>query len=93
MNVDHRSTEVFLQFEKGRYTNDMRLVNATSKKPTKPKPGAVVVKLDVRIPRSAFEPLTPEAIVVVEEAISRQVVQVVAQDPGVQYTEHEGEAT
>lgn len=88
--TDYRSTDVFLQFERGHtYRNDMRLVNATAKKPAKPKSGAVVVKIQVRIPSSAFEPLSPEAIVTIEEAISRQVVQVVAQDPGVQYTEED----
>ena len=85
--TNYRSTEVFLQFEKGRYPFDMKLVNATAKKPTRPKSGAVVVKLNVHIPVSAFEPLSPEAIVTIEEGLARQVVQVLAVDPGLQALE------
>jgi hypothetical protein len=56
-----RKTDVYLQFAPGRYSTDLRLVGATSKKPAKPKGGAVVVKLNVTLPDGVFDPFTPAA--------------------------------
>lgn len=39
----------------------------TVDKPSKPIPGAVVVKVRIQVPKAAFEPLQPEAVVRVPE--------------------------
>jgi hypothetical protein len=90
--TEYRRTTAFLQFEKGRYPFEAKLVNATAKKPARPKSGAIVVKVEFNIPASAFEPLSPEAIITIEEGLARQVVQVVAADPGLQAIDPDGDA-
>ncbi len=44
-----------------------KVVNMTQKKPTKQQGGTVLTKLTIRIPKAAFMPLRPEAIVVIPE--------------------------
>jgi hypothetical protein len=59
-----------------------RPTRMTQKRPDKPKPGSVLVKLTVRLPKSAFMPLRPEAIVVVPESLALPTpVTVQAVDP------------
>lgn len=54
----------------------------TQSRPRKPKPGAQVVKLTLRLPASVFLPLEPEAVVVLRaDQIDSVPVQVVAMDP------------
>lgn len=71
---------VFLQVapERSRYyaTDDIdsirgaKVVGATQKRSSAPKGGTVEVKLTVEIPKAAFLPLRPEAIVVVPESMT-----------------------
>ncbi|QDZ15799.1 hypothetical protein [Humibacter ginsenosidimutans] len=47
-----------------------KVVGSTQNRSQRPKPGTVEVKLTVEIPKSAFLPLRPEAIVVVPESLT-----------------------
>lgn len=77
-----RTGTVYLQLAPStRWYADLRLVNATSRKPRRAAPGAVVVKLRVEIPGEAFEPLTPEATVTVPESLVQRPIAVEAEDP------------
>lgn len=59
-----------------------KVVNVTQKRPSRPKPGTVLVKLTLRVPAAAFYPLRPEAIVVVPESLTEATpLEVVAEDP------------
>lgn len=58
------------------------LAGATQKKPEVQKPGTVLIKLKVRLPIAAFEPLQPEAVVVVPESLVQHAVEVEAIDGG-----------
>lgn len=61
-----------------------KFARATQQRPTSPKPGAVLLKLTLRIPAAAFYPLRPEAIVVVPETLTEATpVEVTAEDPHV----------
>ncbi|MBO9556742.1 hypothetical protein [Cellulomonas sp.] len=67
---------VYLQVEprdrawspEGRGTGPARaaaVVGTTTKRPRAPRPVVVVVKVTLRIPAAAFDPLRPEAVVVI----------------------------
>lgn len=47
-----------------------KVVGSTQKRSSAPKPGTVEVKLTVELPKSAFLPLRPEAVVVVLESLT-----------------------
>lgn len=53
----------------------------TTKKPAKPIPGCVVVKVRVQVPAAAFEPLEPEAVVQVPVSLVQEPVHVEAANP------------
>jgi hypothetical protein len=58
-----------------------KVVGSTQGKSQKPKPGTVEVKVTIEIPRGAFLPLRPEAIVIVPESLTApHPVTVEAQD-------------
>lgn len=60
----------------------VKAVNITQKRPSRPKPGTVVVKLTVRVPEAAFLPLQPEAIVTIPESLTAPYpLEVAAEDP------------
>jgi len=48
-----------------------KVVGYTQNKAQKPKPGTVEVKITVEIPKGAFLPLRPEAIVVIPETLTQ----------------------
>lgn len=59
-----------------------RAVRMTAKRPTKPIGGSVMVKLTVRIPKSAFYALEPEAVIEVPEGLVEGTpIKVSAEDP------------
>lgn len=59
-----------------------KVVAITQKKPARPRGGTVLVKLTIRVPKAAFMPLRPEAIVVIpEEMTVATPVEVEAVDP------------
>jgi hypothetical protein len=47
-----------------------KVVGSTQNKSQKPKPGTVEVKVTVELPKGAFLPLRPEAIVVIPETLT-----------------------
>lgn len=49
---------------------DAKVVNATQTRPRKPKPGTIVVKITLEVPKAAFLPLAPEALVVIPESLT-----------------------
>lgn len=62
--------------------NGARAVALTQTRPRKPVPDTVMVKVTLRIPRAAFYPLVPEAVVVVPERLTEATpVTVEASDP------------
>jgi hypothetical protein len=75
--TDSHDATFYVQIEPsfGRYTDDagrrkvysLRAVNITQKSPSHPRGGAVLIKLTLRIPDAAFQPLRPEAVIVVPE--------------------------
>jgi len=48
----------------------LRAVAMTKTRPRRPRPGAVLVKLTLRVPDAVFLPLRPEAVVVVPESMA-----------------------
>ena len=59
-----------------------KIVASTQGKPIKPKPGTVEVKVTIEIPKGAFLPLRPEAIVVIPADLTTpHPVTVTASDP------------
>lgn len=69
----------------GRYDGTPRaaaVVGSTVKRPDRPKAGTVVVKVTLRIPAAAFNPLRPEAVVLIPASLTDpHPVVVEAQDP------------
>lgn len=62
---------------------DAKVVGYTQSPPNKPQPGAVVMKVTLRFPVSAFLPLAPSAIIDVPATLANagQLVEVEAEDP------------
>lgn len=72
--------------EYGRWDNETvtgaKVVRIGQRKPVNPIGGTVTVKLTIRVPKAAFAPLAPEAIVVVPETLTDpHPVTVEAEDP------------
>jgi hypothetical protein len=82
--VSKHTATTYLQIEAEAYERygetfirEISVVNATQRRPKKPRPGAVVVRLEVEVPDGAFLPLQPQAKVVVPESMAEQVPVVV----------------
>lgn len=59
-----------------------KAVGLTQKKPGRPKPGSVIVKLTVDIPEGAFRALQPEAVITIPDSLTTGVpIEVTAEDP------------
>lgn len=54
------------------------VVRCTNSKPAEPIPGCIVVKVKIRVPREAWEPLSPEAIIEVPAELVQRPVTVSA---------------
>lgn len=60
------------------------VVGLTQKPPAKPKPGSIVVKLTLRLPKAVFLALQPEAVIEIPESLVHGVpVEVTAEDPNI----------
>lgn len=57
------------------------VARVTTKRPDPPLPGVVVVKVILLIPRVAFEPLTPEAVIEVPLDLVQRPVEIEAVEP------------
>lgn len=59
-----------------------KVVSITQGRPQKQRPGTVLTKLTLRVPKAAFLPLRPEAIVVIPEDMTVAApIEVEAVDP------------
>lgn len=47
-----------------------KVVRSTQKRSASPEPGTVEVKLTIELPKTAFTPLAPEAIVIVPDSLT-----------------------
>jgi hypothetical protein len=69
-----RTATIYLQFEKGRYSSEMKVVNTTQRKPKKILRPTVAI--NVSLPDSAFEPFSVVTIDVPEGAVIEPTVEV-----------------
>lgn len=60
----------YRQFDTPNAIQGAKVVGSTQGKSQKPKPGTVEVKITIEVPKGAFLPLRPEAIVVIPEALT-----------------------
>lgn len=62
---------------------EARVMRVTQRRPDEESvlPGCVVVKVKIQIPSAAFDPLQPEAVVVIPEDLIQRPVYVTAEDP------------
>jgi hypothetical protein len=58
-----------------------KVVTITQKRPERHRGGTVLVKLTIRVPEAAFQPLRPEAIVIPEDMTVTTPVEAIAEDP------------
>jgi hypothetical protein len=58
------------EFDKPGSIQGAKVVGATQNRSQKPRQGTVEVKITIEIPKGAFLPLRPEAIVVIPEALT-----------------------
>lgn len=76
--------DAYLQIERGYFRGgwgfQARVQNVTQKPPTVVLPGCIVVKVKVRIPFEAWDPIAPEAVVDVPAELIQRPVEVVASD-------------
>lgn len=59
------------EFDKPESLEGAKIVGYTLNKPQKARPGTVEVKITVEIPKGAFLPLRPEAIIVIPESLTQ----------------------
>lgn len=57
----------------------VRATRITQSRPSKPAPNTVLIRLTVRVPDAAFQPLEPQAVVVVPEEFVEHPIEVIAQ--------------
>lgn len=86
--MSSRETTFYVQVEadvrtnySGEYVRSIKAVNLTQKRPTQPRPGAVMVKLTLRMPHEAFLPLSPEAVIEIPASLTERIVEVEAIEP------------
>lgn len=76
-----REATTYLQVRAGRYHSQATVVNATTKKPSVVQPGCIVVKVKLRLPREAWDPFEPEAVIDVPADLIQYPIDVTAVDP------------
>lgn len=59
----------------------LRVIKATQREPDVVESGCVVVKIQLRIPQSAFAPLQPQAVITVPEELVQHPIHAEAVDP------------
>lgn len=59
------------EFDKPSAIDGAKVVGYTQNKARKPKPGTVEVKITIEVPKGAFLPLRPEAVVVIPESLTQ----------------------
>lgn len=76
-----REGTVYLVLKPGRGAFELRVDKATNQKPRSTPEGSIVMKAKIKIPRKAFEPLAPEAVITVPEEMVQHPISVEAVDP------------
>jgi hypothetical protein len=71
----------YLQVQPGRLPWELKVVRVTQRRPSVVDADSVVIKVKLRVPVKAFEPLQPEAVVTVPEELVQHPVEVEAADP------------
>jgi len=75
----------YLQVKPDRYPSgkvrSLRAVRLTQGRPTEPAGDTVLVKLSLRLPDAAFEPLAPEVIIVPEFQALRSAMEIEVLNP------------
>ncbi|TDP97670.1 hypothetical protein [Labedaea rhizosphaerae] len=81
--MSDRVGEVYLQVaEHHMYGGELKVVRSTQKRPAVLEPGCILVKIKLSIPRAAWKPFEPEAIVTVPAELTEQApVEVEAVSP------------
>lgn len=79
----YREGDAYLQVRPDpHYRGELRVVKSTQNRPAVTEPGCTVVKIKIRMPKAAFEPLQPEAVVTIPESLVQQrPIEVEAVDP------------
>jgi hypothetical protein len=80
MSTQWREGVAYLQVRPGRYPSELRVIKATQRRPDVVEAECVVVKVKLRIPAKAFDPLQPEAVITVPEDLVQHPVEVEAVD-------------
>ncbi len=70
MTVRWREGSVYLQVEKDTYISRLKVARATQTKPRAPLGGTLLIKLTIKVPDKAFDPLEPEAEVTIGEGFA-----------------------
>lgn len=65
----------------GPHSAEARVVKSTQSRPDVVEPGCVVVKVKLRIPREAWDPFEPEAVIDVPAELIQHPIEVEAVDP------------
>lgn len=73
-----REGSVYLTVRRGRGLFTLEVVKSTQRRPTAVPANCVVVKVQLRVPNKAFEPLQPEATVTVPEDLVQHPAEVEA---------------
>lgn len=68
---DYREGSAYLVVEPGRYNKELRIVRTTQKVPRTVAGDSVVVRINLRLPKTAFRPM-PMDLLVVDENLIRQ---------------------
>lgn len=80
--AEYREGTTYLTVRPDHYwANELKVIKATQGEPSSIDADCVVVKLKLRIPKAAFKPLEPEAVVTVPEELVQHPVEVEAVDP------------
>jgi hypothetical protein len=77
---DARTATTYLQVRPSRYYSEAKVMKATQKKPEVVEPGCIVVKIALRIPREAWQPFAPEAVIDVPADLVQHPIAVEAED-------------
>lgn len=79
-DTPYRAGTAYLQVVPGKGHYELKVVKATQRKPAVTEQDAVVVKVELRVPRRAFLPLEPTAVVTVPEELVQHVIEAEAVD-------------
>lgn len=62
-------------------SSEASIMRCTNGKPETPLPGCIVVKVRIRVPKEAWEPISPEAVIDIPAELIQRPVEVEAVHP------------